>query len=71
MVMLMTLAHTSDTQVMYLSPREARDRLGVSRRTFQRYVERGLIAASHRLPNGHARFSSADVDSLCATEQAS
>ena len=60
----MTSAHTSDTQVMYLTPQEARQRLGVSRRTFQRYVERGHITAAHRLPNGHARFAAADVDAL-------
>ncbi len=49
---------------MYLSPQEARERLGVSRRTFQRYVQQGHIAAAHRLPNGHARFSAADIDAL-------
>ena len=60
----MTSAHTLPDGINLLSPLQARQRLGVSRRTMQRYVADGLIAPVGRLPNGHARFSPTDVDAL-------
>lgn len=60
----MTSVHEPPSALTFLSPAEARKRLGISRRTLQRYVANGIITPAGRLPNGHARFSSADVDSL-------
>lgn len=62
----MTSAHISPTDGDFLTPKEARDRLGVSRRTLQRYVADGVLAPAHYLPNGHARFAVATVDALRA-----
>jgi excisionase family DNA binding protein len=50
--------------VTWLSPSQAADRLGVSTRTFRRYVAAGLIAPVHRTHGGHGRFDPDDVDRL-------
>lgn len=60
----MTSAHEPSAEGNFLSPKEARDRLGVSRRTMQRYVAAGLLRPAHRLPNGHSRFAVADVERI-------
>lgn len=46
-----------------ITAKEAAGRLGVSVRTFDRYVAKGLIEAK-RTPGGQRRFASADVDKL-------
>lgn len=43
--------------VPHLSPRESAELLGVTPRTFERYVSRGLIDPALRLPTGHRRFA--------------
>jgi excisionase family DNA binding protein len=46
-----------------ISPAAAADVLGVSVRTLDRYVERGLLHPLYT-PGGHRRFDPAEVDHL-------
>ena len=47
-----------------LSPAQVRRRLGITRRTLQRWVASGRTKPDFRLPNGHARWLPATVDAL-------
>jgi excisionase family DNA binding protein len=46
-----------------LTAAQAAERLGISVRTLDRYVEAGRITP-RRTPGGHRRFDPADVDAL-------
>jgi len=62
----------STTQVSdqaFVSTREAADRLGVSVRTIQLWVESGILHA-WKTAGGHRRIARASVDSLLAQQQA-
>jgi predicted site-specific integrase-resolvase len=48
-----------------LTPAETMASLAISRRTLDRYVERGELQPA-RLPSGHRRFLVADVEALLA-----
>jgi len=57
----MTTAHEADEGESYLTPAQARRRLGVSPRTYRRYVASGVLVPHHRTPLGHARFTEASL----------
>jgi excisionase family DNA binding protein len=46
---------------------EAADRLGISRRTVDRYIERGQFVAIYQLPTGHLRCDEHDLDAWLAS----
>ncbi|WP_434516447.1 helix-turn-helix transcriptional regulator [Dechloromonas sp. ARDL1] len=48
---------------------EAADRIGVSRRTVDRYIERGQFVATYRLPTGHLRIDEYDLNEWLAACQ--
>jgi excisionase family DNA binding protein len=52
----------------YVNAQQAASLLGVSVRTLDRYVSRGLITPT-RTPGGHRRFASADVTALLTEGQ--
>lgn len=60
----MTSANELSADEEFMTPAEARKRVGVTRRTFQRYVADGRITAAHYTPAGHARFARADVEAM-------
>lgn len=60
----MTSAQESASSEGLLLPVQARRRLGISHRTFQRWVASGRIVPTLRLPNGHARYSPEYIESL-------
>lgn len=60
----MTSAHETDAEAILLLPVQARRRLGISHRTFQRWVASGRVVPTLRLPNGHARYSAQYIESL-------
>lgn len=41
---------------------EAADRIGVSRRTVDRYIEAGKFVATYRLPTGYLRVDEYDLN---------
>lgn len=62
----MTHRHDHDgTDDRLLTAAETMSRLNVSRRTLDRYEDAGLLTPK-RLPTGHRRFSSAQVEALLA-----
>jgi excisionase family DNA binding protein len=56
----------TDTSREYLTPAQAARRLGISPRTLWRYQDAGRIAPV-RLPSGHRRFLTSDVEALAAS----
>jgi len=57
----MTSAQESDAREVPLTPVQFRRVLGVSSRTLQRWVAKGLVEPAFRTPTGHARYTSAEV----------
>jgi excisionase family DNA binding protein len=55
---------TEQTDDETLTAREAADRLGVSVRTLDRYVDAGLIAPRRPTPTARRRFVAREVDAL-------
>lgn len=54
----------SQDESTYVSTAEAAELLGVTVRTFWRYIENGRIREAHKTPGGHRRFNRADVEAL-------
>lgn len=59
-----TVDTMTDDQPETLTAKQAADRLGVSVRTLDRYVEQGFIAPRRPTPTAHRRFLAAEVDEL-------
>jgi MerR HTH family regulatory protein len=57
----MTSAQESDASEVPLTPVQFRRVLGISSRTLQRWVAKGLVEPAFRTPLGHARYTSAEV----------
>lgn len=57
----MTSAQETSTDEVPLTPVQFRAVLGISRRTLQRWVAKGLVEPAFRTPNGHARYTSVEV----------
>jgi DNA-binding transcriptional MerR regulator len=55
---------TEQTDDETLTARAAAERLGVSVRTLDRYVEQGLIAPRRPTPTARRRFVAREVDAL-------
>jgi excisionase family DNA binding protein len=53
----------------FLTSVEVLEKLRISRRTLERYIDKGLLPAL-RLPSGHRRFRPDDVDALLERESA-
>lgn len=50
---------------VWLTPAETMAALGISRSTLNRYVESGTLRPT-RLPSGHRRFASSNVEAILA-----
>lgn len=57
----MTSAQETSTDEVPLTPVQFRAVLGISRRTLQRWVAKGLVEPAFRTPTGHARYTSVEV----------
>ena len=57
--------HRSPRDATSLTPAEAMAALGISRSTLNRYVDAGVLEP-RRLPSGHRRFDSQDVEAILA-----
>jgi excisionase family DNA binding protein len=55
-------------EVQALTPAETMKSLGISRSTLNRYVEAGALSPM-RLPSGHRRFSSSQVEAILARRE--
>lgn len=54
----------------YLTSGEVARLLGISDRTYRRYLKDGRLSPHHRTPTGHARFLETDVRALMAPASA-
>lgn len=63
----MSLDHNLGEEADLMTPSQVRERLGISLRTYQRYVASGLLVPAYRPPGGWRRFSRSHVEAVRST----